>query len=199
MLVRIHLPFEPRPSLARTMTQTTLELGLEYSAFFSSGLLYNTPKKSVKSSSWNATVLDHSPSCHSSPISIPVDSLMDVDNDDRRSATPTPQSKTPMQSPQPLKIHIQQPRLRKRRSSLTLATSPINAIRSPTRTASNALHLQRQLCTAMGPAPPKSRSSSVSGEDARFSNAGVASTETSLGGRLRSGSFGCAAPPMSLR
>ena len=183
------------------MTQTTLELGLEYSAFFSSGLLYNTPKKRVKSSSWNATALDHSPSRPSSPIPIPVDSLMDVDNDDRRSATPTPQSKTktPMQSPQPLKIHTQQPKLRKRRSSLTLATSPINAIRSPTRTASNAFHFQRQLCTALGPASPRSRSSNVSGEDARFSNAGVANTETSLGGRLRSGSFGCAAPPMSLR
>jgi hypothetical protein len=180
------------------MTQTTLRL--EYSAFFSSGLLApHTPQKKVNSSFyWNATV-DHSPSRSSSPIPIPDESFMDIDmasyND--RSITPTPQTKTPVQQ---VKIQAvsQQPKLRKRRSSLTLATSPMNTIRSPTRAANNALHLQRQLYTAIGPALPRSRSGSLSGEDAtasRFSNASVASTENSLGGRLRSGSVGCALPP----
>ena len=191
------------------MAQTTLRL--EYSAFFSSGLLaQHTPQKKVNSSSlsWdvrNAT-LDHSPSRPSSPIPIPDDSLMDIDMasyNDRRSITPTPQTITPMQSPQPAKIQAtsqtqsQQPKLRKRRSSLTLAISPMNTIRSPTRAANNALHLQRQLHSAVGPLSPRSRSGSLSGEDAtasRFSNAGVATNETSLGGRLRSGSFGCALP-----
>lgn len=184
------------------MAQTTLRL--EYSAFFSSGLLaQHTPqKKKLNSSSfsWDA-VMDHSPARPSSPIPIPDDSLMDIDmtnDNDRRSITPTPQTKTPMQSPQPVKIQPVQPKLRKRRSSLTLATSPMNNIRSPARAANNALHIQRQLFTAIGPASPRSRSGSVSREDAsasRFSNAGVASTETSFVGRLRSGSFGCALPP----
>jgi len=127
---------------------------------------------------------------------------MDIDmaslGDGRRSTTPTPQTTTPMQSPQSVKIqskpHAQQPRLRKRRSSLTQATSPMIDIRSPTRTANNALHLQRQLS-------PRSRSGSVSGEDvtmSRYSN--VASTQTSLESRMRSGSLGCAlAAPGPLR
>ena len=188
------------------MAQTTLRL--EYSAFFSSGLLaQHTPqKKKVNSSfSWDAT-LDQSPSRPSSPIPIPDESLMDIDMasyNDRRSITPTPLTKMPMPSPQPVKIQAmsqaqsQQPKLRKRRSSLTLATSPMNTIRSPTRAANNALHLQRQLFSAIGPASSRSRSGSLSGEDttaSRFSNAGVASNETSLGGRLRSGSFGCTLP-----
>jgi hypothetical protein len=192
------------------MALTTLRL--EYSAFFSSGLLApHTPQKKKKvdstSFSWDVT-FDHSPSRPSSPIPIPDDSFMDVDtasyND--RSITPTPQSITPMQSPQPVKIQAttttttQQPKLRKRRSSLTLATSPMSTIRSPTRAANNALHLQRQLFAAIGPASPcRSRSGSLSGEDAptasRYSNAGVASTETSLGGRLMSGNIGCVLPP----
>ena len=204
--------------LANTMAQTTLRL--EYSAFFSSGLLaqHTTPQKKVNNSesfSWDAT-FDHSPSRPSSPIPIPDGSLMDIDMasyNDRRSITPTPQTRTPIQSPQPVKVQQatsqqQQPptKLRKRRSSLTLATSPMNTIRSPSRAANNALHLQRQL---FGPvvSSSRSRSGSLSGEDAtasRFSSAGVASTETSLGGRLRSGSFGCSGavvvpPPAPLR
>ena len=183
------------------MAQTTLRL--EYSAFFSSGLLaQHTPqrKKLNSSFSWDAA-MDQSPARPSSPIPMPDDSLMDIDMtnySDRRSITPTPQTKTPMQSPQPVKtIQPVQPKLRKRRSSLTLATSPMNTIRSPTRAANNAHHLQRQLFSAIGPASPRSRSGSLSREDAsgsRFSNAGVASTETSFGARLRSGSFGCALP-----
>ena len=203
------------------MAPTTLRL--EYSAFFSSGLLaQRTPQKKLNSSSsWDDNadaVFDRSPSRPSSPIPIPDDSLMDIDmasyglDDSRRSTTPTPETTTPMQSPQPVKIHSKsqtqqqpqqqstQPMLRKRRSSLTLAISPMNAIRSPTRTASNAIHLQRQLSTAVS---PRSRSGSVSGEDAtasRYSNVGVASSETSLEGRMRSGSLGSApAAPVALR
>ena len=208
-LVRLFLLTCNLSFLAKSMAQTTLRL--EYSAFFSSGLLApHTPQKKNKvnssSFSWDVT-FDHSPSRASSPIPIPDESFMDIDtasyND--RSITPTPQSITPMQSPQPVKIQTttttQQPKLRKRRSSLTLATSPMSTIRSPTRAANNALHLQRQLFTALGPASPsRSRSGSLTGDDAtasRYSNAGVASTETSLGGRLmtRSGSVGCVLPP----
>jgi hypothetical protein len=182
------------------MAQTTLRL--EYSAFFSSGLLaQHTPqKKKLNSSySWDATRIDHSPSQPSSPIPILDEHLMDIDvvSYDDRSVTPTPRIKTPMQSPQPLKIQPMSPKLRKRRSSLTIATSPISAIRSPVRAVNNALHLQRQLHTAIGPASPRSRSGSLAGEDAsasRFSNAGVASCENSFGSRLRGGSFGCALP-----
>ena len=182
------------------MAQTTLRL--EYSAFFSSGLLaQHTPQKKRFNSSysWDARI-DHSPSQPSSPIPKLDDSLMDIDvaGYDDRSVTPTPRIKTPMQSPQPLKIQALSPKVRKRRSSLTLATSPISAIRSPTRAASNAFHIQRQLYTAIGPASPRSRSGSLAGEDAsasRFTNAGVASCENSFGGRLRGGSFGCALSP----
>ncbi|KAF8810497.1 hypothetical protein BYT27DRAFT_7336708 [Phlegmacium glaucopus] len=197
---------------------STTALRLEYSAFFSSGLLaQHTPQKKVNSSSfkWDDSadiMFDRSPSRPSSPIPIPDESLMDIDManysscDDRRSTTPTPQTITPMQSPQPVKIQSKpqtqqqqptQPRLRKRRSSLTQATSPMNAIRSPTRTASNAIHLQRQLSTVVA---PRSRSGSIAGEDvttSRYSNVGVASSATSLEGRMRSGSLGCAPAPPS--
>ena len=181
------------------MAQTTVLL--EYSAFFSSGLLApHTPnKKKINSSfSWD---LDHSPSRPSSPIPIPVESLMDIDmaSYDDRSVTPTPRIITHLQhSPQPqLKIQATlSPKVRKRRSSLTQATSPMNTIRSPIRAANNAFHFQRQLYTAIGPASPsRSRSGSLAGEDAsasRFGNAGVVTTETSLGGRWRGGSFTCA-------
>lgn len=178
--------------------QTTL--GLEYSAFFSSGLLaqQHTPQKKV-----DCLIYDYSPSRPSSPISIPNESLMDIDlasGDDRRSTTPTPQTITPMQSPQPVKIQSKSqaqstPRLRKRRSSLTLAASSINAIRSPSRSASNALHLQCQLALS-----PRSRSGSASGEELsvpRYSNVGVANTESSLGGRMKDGNLG-SAPPSSV-
>lgn len=195
------------------MAQTTLRL--EYSAFFSSGLLaQHTPQKkkltgnsSFSWESWDARLDHHSPSQPSSPIPIPDESLMDIDvaSYDDRSVTPTPRIKIPMQSPQPVKMQTLSPKLRKRRSSLTLATSPMNNIRSPARAANNALHLQRQLYTAIGPASPRSRSGSLAGEDAsasRFGNAGVASSENSLGGRLRSGSFGCSLqvpPPVPVR
>jgi hypothetical protein len=179
-----HLSF-----LAKSMAQTTL--GLEYSAFFSSGLLaQHTPQKKKLNSSSSHNIQDDSP--------------MDIDmasyDDSSRSVTPTPRLKPPVQSPQPSKMQATlSPKLRKRRSSLTMATSPMNNIRSPARAANNALHVQRQLFTAMGPTShSRSRSGGLAGEDAsasRFGNAGVASSETSLGGRLRGRSFGCALPP----
>ncbi|TEB20795.1 hypothetical protein FA13DRAFT_1800623 [Coprinellus micaceus] len=85
-----------------------------------------------------------------------------------------------------------QPRtLRKRRSSLTLGTSPLTAIRSPTRNVGAALQLQRHLGS-------RSRSGSVTGPiDDTFPvhnvhgiGMGVATEATSLMGRLRSGSVG---------
>ena len=74
------------------------------------------------------------------------------------------------------------PRLRRRRSSLTQATSPMNAIRSPTRAAGNALHHHLQIVPT---ATSRSRSGSLSvAGDAM----GAGTYSSSLVGRMRSGS-----------
>lgn len=92
----------------------------------------------------------------------------------------------------------QRPRLRKRRSSVNIGTSPMNAIKSPQRNAGNALHVQQRLpplptTGSMG----RSRSGSLSflgwgapstAETCDVPNA--ASQNTSLFGRMRSGSIG---------
>lgn len=126
---------------------------------------------------------------------------MDVDRD----ATPTQTHRGTLTSTSQSQNHVlprqqSQPRLRKRRSSITLAASPMNAIRSPARTAGAALHLQRHL----PPPPPggfggsRSRSGSLvqAGELALGLGLGgndvrnVACESTSLVGRMRSGSVG---------
>lgn len=125
--------------------------------------------------------------------------------DDRRSLTPTPQTlglsngatpsgtKTSVSklsadtaSPQPNAQNT--PRLRRRRSSLTQSTSPMNAIRSPTRAAGSALLLQMQLAgvTTTPGVVTRARSGSM--------NSGAAMDNSSLMGRLRSGSCSNVSP-----
>ncbi|KAG6810834.1 hypothetical protein H0H92_010128 [Tricholoma furcatifolium] len=129
-----------------------------YSAFFSSGLL--GPNQPSDSHFYDAP----------SPIS-PNAPLPDSDTEMDRDITPTPDTVRA----------ASQPRLRKRRSSLTIGTSPMNAIRSPARTAGAALQLQMHL-----PNPSRSRSGSLSITGAAIAN--IASETTSLVGRMRSGS-----------
>jgi len=175
-----------------------------YSSFFSSGLLApRTPPRarantmdSDFSDIWDDS--DYSPSQPSSPIPLPDDSVMDIDISDvlkvgatletRRSVTPTPQSQqtTPVASPQGGKTLSREgrSRLRRRRSSLTRGTSPMHTIRSPTRAAGNAYNFQIRL-----PTVARARSGSLHGEVmASFAGVGIATEETSLIGRLRSGS-----------
>ena len=177
-----------------------------YSSFFSSGLLApRTPPRarantmdSDLSDTWDDS--DYPPSQPSSPIPLPDDTLMDIDLSEvlktrpapetRRSVTPTPQSHqtTPVPSPQGPKTLSREgrPRLRKRRSSLTQGTSPMHTIRSPTRAAGNAFNFQIHLPAV---ARARSRSGSLHGESiASFAGVGMATEETSLIGRLRSGS-----------
>jgi len=168
---------------------------------------------------WDDSTDSDSPSRPSSPIPLPDDSVMDVDvagllsgvaNNMRRSVTPTPRSEeddeqtTPVPSPQSMKVvaaspqaqsssqgDSSRPRLRKRRSSLTQAASPMAGIRSPTRSAGNAFHLQMQI-----PNPSRARSGSVGGEAMGLYGSlsgmgmgmGMATQGTSLFGRMRSGS-----------
>ncbi|KAG5732858.1 hypothetical protein E4T56_gene7943 [Termitomyces sp. T112] len=135
-----------------------------YSAFFSSGFL----------ASRNA----HDTS------SLGLSSDSDTEPDTDRESTPTPDNIS-RAVPVPA---APQSRLRKRRSSLTIGTSPMNAIRSPQRNASAALQLQMHLTS-----PSRSRSGSLSA--AGTNNSNIASESTSLVGRMRSGSVGVALRP----
>ena len=151
---------------------------------------------------------DESLSRSSSPGPLPDDSDMEVDSKEftsnsaaRRSVTPTPHSLDDAEgTPTPVRSrHLdktspqsnsssstqssaqpQAPRLRRRRSSTTLGTNPMTAIRSPARSAGNALHVQR------------ARSGSVNSDAVTVysgSAASMAAMEgTSLVGRMRSGS-----------
>ncbi|KAF8240266.1 hypothetical protein L208DRAFT_1384742 [Tricholoma matsutake] len=148
-----------------------------YSAFFSSGLL--APPSTQYKFNYDK----------SSPI-IPSSSLpdSDIEVDTEHEDTPTrvlpPTPQLPAQS-------STRPRLRKRRSSLTIRTSPMTAIRSPTRNAGAALQLQLHLTTS----PSRSRSGSFNraNETGIYNGGGIgniASESTSLVGRMRSGSVG---------
>lgn len=191
------------------MEQPTIKVPLSaaYSAFFSSGLNATRSSKLQRrntlsteiSDSWDDNS-DYSLSYPSSPLrSLGDDSGMDLDLpefldttalDSRRSVTPTPESErvTPVPSPQGGKqTGDSRPRLRRRRSSLTQSASPMNVIRSPSRNAGNALHLQMQLAGVV----PRSRPSSLSGEALSLYGSlglGMAATEMGATGRMRSGS-----------
>ncbi|KAG6815828.1 hypothetical protein H0H93_008942 [Arthromyces matolae] len=144
-----------------------------YSAFFSSGLL--APRNVSHSYIYDPS----SPVLPSSPLS---DSDVELELETDREITPTPDTR-----PIPILAPAPQSRLRKRRSSLTIgASSPMNAIRSPQRTAGAALQLQMHL-----PNPSRSRSGSLSTTGAN----NVASQATSLVGRMRSGSVGAVFRP----
>lgn len=71
------------------------------------------------------------------------------------------------------------PRLRKRRSSLSMAASPMAGIKSATRNAGTALQRTGFM------SPSRSRSGSINEY-----GLGVATEQTSLTGRMRSGSLG---------
>lgn len=161
-----------------------------YSAFFSSGLL--APQLVYKPSTMDSDTIFND-YYDSPPSPLPAfDDVSDVEME--RSITPT--SSSPMlasssqttafpttSTSQAAPVQAAMPRTRKRRSSLTVATSPvINSIKSPTRSAGTALQFQRFLQAS----PSRTRSGSVGGES--FNN--TATEQTSLMGRMRSGSVG---------
>ncbi len=137
-----------------------------YSPFFSSGLLASYGPhhhyQHARRRRSGTVSSDASVGSDSSGARMDVD---DNDNDDddeddnrdctptRRSATPTPRTlsrTTPVpadrqqqQQQQPNANALLQPRLRRRRSSLTQAASPLAALRSPVARAGHALHAAR--------------------------------------------------------
>ncbi|KAF5345241.1 hypothetical protein D9757_014073 [Collybiopsis confluens] len=140
-----------------------------YSSFFSSGLLaahhavYNNFSTRELGSGLSPSTLT---------VSDSLEHTSDVELD--RSVTPTPMNIAQTGSSSVAQGFSAQPKLRRRRSSLTMATSPINAIKSPARSAGNAMQFQRHLYASPGvPAV-----------------AVIASKGKSLLGRLRSGSVG---------
>ena len=188
-----------------------------YSAFFSSGLLaprndYTLPKTPGKDGSLPTAYGDSSPIRPVSPLPPHSDSDTDTDDDmdtdyaSQRESTPTQRSvscslaasahsgsaKSTGGAPAGGPGGAPTRTLRKRRSSLTLGTSPITSIRSPSRNAGAALQFQRHLSMAPG---NRSRSGSMTNDGAGYPSFGsiglgnaVASEGTSLMGRLRSGS-----------
>ncbi|KAF5340972.1 hypothetical protein D9611_006054 [Ephemerocybe angulata] len=196
-----------------------------YSAFFSSGLLAprqaydnpTTPSKPKAIDGFPTPYGDSSPIRPASPLpthsdAIVVDEPMELDYPSGRESTPTQHTVTAsLQAAAKITSAAAgssataqaQPRLRRRRSSLTIAVSPLTSIRSPTRTVGAALQMQRHL--AMNPG--RSRGGSLSSSNPPSAVEGftmfgmassVASEGTSLTGRLRSGSVGSSvyrAPP----
>ncbi|KAF9445853.1 hypothetical protein P691DRAFT_805071 [Macrolepiota fuliginosa MF-IS2] len=186
-----------------------------YSAFFSSGLLAppNLYPKSARSPPSSPGLLPSSPGLITSspgitrdPSPAPIGDDSDVedldiemDTEGARAPTPTPSSVGGRSRSGSIASTVQQdqkPRLRKRRSSLNVATSPMNAIKSPQRNAGNALHLQQRLPLLPTGSIGRSRSGSLSflGFGAPPVDGGdapnVAPQGTSLLGRMRSGSVG---------
>ncbi|KIK52117.1 hypothetical protein GYMLUDRAFT_251471 [Collybiopsis luxurians FD-317 M1] len=163
-----------------------------YSSFFSSGLL--AAHHAVYNNFSHSRSDDVSPSLFG--LSDPLDDSSDIEMD--RSSTPVPPTNA-QPAPWAQSAQTGQPKLRRRKSSLTMATSPMNMIKSPSRSAGNAIQLQRHLFAS----PSRSRSGSASsvlsiGEELAphqtVSNGSndVASKSNSLFGRMRSGSVGSA-------
>ncbi|PBK64415.1 hypothetical protein ARMSODRAFT_1023274 [Armillaria solidipes] len=148
-----------------------------YSAFFSSGLL---APRHIFTANLNVNSFIDSPS---SPL---LDDASDIEVDDDRHMS-VPETMVAANS-------VLRPRLRKRRSSLSIGTS-INALKSPSRNASTALQFQIHLQAS----PSRSRSGSLSSvmgtlvENEFQPN--VSSQGTSLVGRMRSGSVGTSLRP----
>lgn len=185
-----------------------------YSAFFSSGLLAPPQlyPKSARTPPSSPGLLPSSPGLVPSPRSAsPVADDSDIEDFDinmdtdepRRFPTPTPSSvggRSRSGSVVSVAQHAQQaqkPRLRRRRSSINVGTSPMNVIKSPQRNAGSALQLQQRLSGSIGRSrggslsflglgPPSTEPNSQNGQN-------VASQSTSLLGRMRSGSVGGAA------
>ncbi|KAJ3799616.1 hypothetical protein GGU11DRAFT_652616, partial [Lentinula aff. detonsa] len=153
-----------------------------YSAFFSSGLLA-APHMYSSHSVYDNRIPSHGdPSPSLLSVSDVIDDTSDLELD--RSTTPTPTNV----DGQATSTHQAQHCIRRRRSSLTVGTSPMNIIKSPSRAAGTALQLQRHLLTSPGRSRSGSTSSVVSiGEEV---NSNIASESTSLYRRMRSGSVG---------
>jgi|ERR1700722_5195459 len=135
-----------------------------YSPFFSSGLL--APNHYTESGALTPSL--------TSPLPTPFSPSYPIDNDG--STTPTPSTGPDADATIPLSPKSATPRLRKRRSSLTVSSSPMTAIKSPIRSA--GLALQRAM--TIGLVSP-GRSHADSGSDM----VGVPKVE-----RKRSGSLG---------
>ncbi len=169
-----HLP----PPLSSTYLSTSTMTA--YSAFFSSGLL---APRHIFTANLNVNSFIDSPS---SPL---LDDASDIEVDDDRHMS-VPETMVAANS-------VLRPRLRKRRSSLSIGTS-INALKSPSRNASTALQIQIHLQSS----PSRSRSGSLSSvmgtlvENEYQPN--IASQGTSLVGRMRSGSVGTSLRYVSL-
>ncbi|KAG9224269.1 hypothetical protein CCMSSC00406_0004768 [Pleurotus cornucopiae] len=169
-----------------------------YSAFFSSGLL--APYQAYTSAT--ASSFDMSPIRPASPL---------PGADIERSSTPTPSSHRnssdlPLideDAAMPSTTHSPQssaaPRLRRRRSSLTVGMSPMNTIKSPQRNAGAAMRFAHHSISISSPS--RSRSGSIGAGNGSSMGGiaadlfGVASQGTSLVGRMRSGSVGGALRP----
>ncbi|KAF7966960.1 hypothetical protein HWV62_36330 [Athelia sp. TMB] len=121
--------------------------------------------------------MPYTPGPPSSPMLAPMTPIEPVDRG--LSITPTPTPRSAMLHPANANSNRQEsrPKLRKRKSSLSVTTSPMSGIKSPIRNAENALRSVSFM------SPSRSRSSSVSG-------LGIATEETSFAGRMRSGSVG---------
>jgi len=121
-----------------------------YSEFFSSGLLALSRAHNKTHSPPSPAFLS-SPDVTQAPFSMDQDS--DVENLDitldvnsARTSIPTADNgRSRSECVGSTRQHAQRPRLRKRRSSITVSTSPMNMIKSPQRNASNALLLQQRL------------------------------------------------------
>jgi len=124
-----------------------------YSAFFSSGLLAPCHYSQSRA---------HTPA-PSSPIIIPSSPGDPIDID---RSTPTPSNLVDINgqtTPNASHLNVptaDRPRLRKRRSSVTIGVSPMNAIKSPIRNAGAALH--RAINGPMS--PNRSRSGSLNSD-----------------------------------
>ncbi|KAK7456432.1 hypothetical protein VKT23_010680 [Stygiomarasmius scandens] len=157
-----------------------------YSSFFSSGLLA-APQ-----------AYDHyqsMPSIPSSPsmMSEALDDASDIDVDRlerERSTTPTQFSSLGTAANL---ASAGQPRLRKRRSSLTMGTSALNSIKSPMRNANTAFQFQRHLQATPGRARSGSLSSVITYEEESIPEVPPVNNDVSKKrSRMRSGSIGTA-------
>ncbi|THU88639.1 hypothetical protein K435DRAFT_969409 [Dendrothele bispora CBS 962.96] len=161
-----------------------------YSSFFSSGLLA-APQTYDR--------LNSLPSIPSSPsmMSEALDDASDIDierYERERSTTPTPFS---LHGPTASITSAagQQPRLRKRRSSLTLGTSSLNSIKSPMRNVNSAYQFQRHLQGTPSRVRSGSLSSVITCEEDSIPEASQPVVNEEVNKRrtrLRSGSIGTA-------
>jgi hypothetical protein len=145
-----------------------------YSAFFSSGLLASYSQSRALT-----------PAPPSSPILIPSSPGDPMGADVGRGTPTTPNlDDVDMQvTPNAAQLNPpakERPRLRKRRSSVTLCASPMNAIKSPMRNAGAALHRAINATSS----PNRSRSGSLSTDVL----GGGTVQGTTAGGRKRSSS-----------